>query len=101
VLHHQEFASGVDVAALAAFAVPGVAKPVLPSGRFLRTATTGDLLKPLQGVPFTIFAVAVVSVSSSALHLPVLSVSPPLPHEASKAKQRTAKNERMVVRKVY
>ena len=78
-------------------------KPVLPSGKFLRTATTGDLLSPLQGVPFTIFAVAAVSVSSSALHLPVLSVSPPLPHEASKAKQtiqRGAKNERMPVGEV-
>jgi hypothetical protein len=43
-------------------------KPVLPSGVFLRMATTGDLLKPLQGVPFTILAVVAVFVSSKALH---------------------------------
>lgn len=46
--------------------------------------TTGDLLKPLHGVPLVIFAVAGVSVSSKALHVPVLSALPSLPQDASK-----------------
>jgi hypothetical protein len=65
--------------------------PVLPSGMFLRTTTMGDLFKPKQGVPFAIFAVAVESVKSRALHVPVLSESPSLLQEASKAMQRMQK----------
>jgi hypothetical protein len=66
--------------------------PVLPSGEVLRTTTTGDLFKLAQGVPLAIFATAVASVSSNALHLPVLSASPSLPHEASKSELMMSKN---------
>jgi hypothetical protein len=68
-------------------------KPILPSGMFFRMTTTGDLAKLAHGVPFAIFADAVVpSVSSKALHLPVLSVSLSLPQDTRKAMQRMAKN---------
>ena len=70
-------------------------KPVLPSGVFLRMATTGDLFKVPHCVPLTILAVT-DSVRSNALHLPALSASPSLPHDASKKMQMAVKKRRMV-----
>jgi hypothetical protein len=45
-------------------------------------------------VPLTILA-AVDSVRSNALHLPALSASPSLPHEASKKMQMAVKKRRI------